>query len=385
MPDVREVFEKATKEFRLAPGAIERQHRNQRRRTVRRKVGGFVLAAVVIVGLVAAAANIASRHDRPTPLNHHTHHPSPSPSPSPIDAGSGVTGVPQRGVVVSLDAGKETVIPLLPPDAYGLSLSPDGTTIAFVTNHTGTLSSSRIATIGIDGTGLHVITDTPSTALMPDWSPDGSRIAFQADGDNGSVDIYTMNADGTDVQVVVSSPADDQEPQWSPDGSLLAYSSGGSGPTNDSEEIYTVAPSGGRPTRLTHNGVADFQPAWSPDGTQLAFVRESQGGGKQPFSHLWLMNADGTNQHRVTRTDAEGPQWSPDGTRIAAVSFTGRFREVQMDGGVNQEPVMRVEVVDVVTGASTPVGSVRVATFRNRPQWLPSGHALVVSRLGSSR
>jgi Tol biopolymer transport system component len=54
----------------------------------------------------------------------------------------------------------------------------------------------------------------------PDWSPDGSQIAFAA-GDPG--DIRVMDADGTDQRTVVAGPTDDFGTSWSPDGSAIAF------------------------------------------------------------------------------------------------------------------------------------------------------------------
>src|SRR4051812_18519496 len=53
-------------------------------------------------------------------------------------------------------------------------------------------------------------------------------------------------------------------------------------------EIYTVDPDDTDLTRLTFSG--GRQPAWSPEGTKIAFVRAG---------NLWLMNADGSNQHSL--------------------------------------------------------------------------------------
>ena len=49
----------------------------------------------------------------------------------------------------------------------------------------------------------------------PDWSPDGTRIAFASDRD-GDYDIYTMDADGSDVAQVTNLPGDEEFPDWQP-------------------------------------------------------------------------------------------------------------------------------------------------------------------------
>ncbi len=76
-------------------------------------------------------------------------------------------------------------------------------------------------------------------------------------------------------------------------------------------DIY-VRLSGGRNVKLTHNRVADYDAVWSPDGTRFVFVRAVGTG-----SALFVMDADGTDLVRLTRTAAHvsdhNPTWSPDG------------------------------------------------------------------------
>src|SRR5689334_13658830 len=65
--------------------------------------------------------------------------------------------------------------------------------IVFVSNPQG---DSQIYSIAPDGTWLTRLTSTPGTYMDPEWSPDGSRIAFLAERD-GQRDLYVMNADGS--------------------------------------------------------------------------------------------------------------------------------------------------------------------------------------------
>jgi TolB protein len=74
--------------------------------------------------------------------------------------------------------------------------------------------------------------------LSPSWSPNGERIAFSSNRDDGNFDIYIMNADGSGQTRLTDDPADDLSPSWSPDGEKIAFSSfRDSTEESDNEEI----------------------------------------------------------------------------------------------------------------------------------------------------
>jgi Ca2+-binding RTX toxin-like protein len=79
-------------------------------------------------------------------------------------------------------------------------------------------------------------------------------------------------------------------------------------------EIFTVNPDGSGTAMLTANSVVDTAPAWDADGRRIAFVREAAG-----LREIWVMNADGTGQTRLTsgETDAT-PAFFPDGRIVFA-------------------------------------------------------------------
>src|SRR5205814_9520420 len=85
-------------------------------------------------------------------------------------------------------------------------------------------------------------------------------------------------------------------------------------------EIYVMNADGSGQRRLTRNPAKDVSPAWSPDGRRIAFARDR--GSTKPSSDIYVMNADGSRLRRLTRSPANdvSPAWSPNGRKIVFVS-----------------------------------------------------------------
>ena len=92
-------------------------------------------------------------------------------------------------------------------------------------------NGNEIFSIRADGSDEQQLTFDPPdhTSLFSDWSPDGSRIAFDSDrfnnGTDDIVDIFTMKADGSDMIQLTSHAGFNGEPEYSPDGMRIAFES----------------------------------------------------------------------------------------------------------------------------------------------------------------
>jgi Tol biopolymer transport system component len=207
-------------------------------------------------------------------------------------------------------------------------------------------------------------TSTPAGTTFqidPEFSPDGSRIAF-ASARSGSLDVYVMDADGSDTRRLTTTPGNQSQPTWSQDGSRIAFQS-----DQDGDHIYVMGSDGKGARRVTNDPAPEIEPAWSPDGRWIAYSRRLPG---TEIRELWLVRPDGTGRRRLTgRVQAAyGPAWSPDGSTIAFASKqeTGRF-EIYAIGSDGK--------------------GLRRVTFSNEdafePAWSPDGKTLAFSRDGS--
>lgn len=199
--------------------------------------------------------------------------------------------------------------------------SPDGRRFVAVT----TPDRSLVVMNG-DGSGRRTLAQNAEWAS---WSPTGNQVTF------GSLTIprgtHVINVDGTGDRLVVEGGG---QPVWSPDGAKIAYTKRVSGIANN--DIWSINVDGSGETRLTTDRASDSRPDWSPDGRKIVFSSyRDVTSPLAPFTtELYVMNADGSAQTRLTNSPGEddAPVWSPDGSKIAfSTDRDGRYQVYVMN------------------------------------------------------
>ena len=228
--------------------------------------------------------------------------------------------------------------------AYGnASWSPTGDGI-IIDSRPLSSTTTRISEMAADGGAQHPLL-TLAGGFEPTFSPDRSQIAYAAD--SGGITIAA--ADGTRPRQLTSTldatKSSDSEPRFSPDGSRLVFSrsiNDPSGHVGDTSEVWMVNADGTDLHRLT--GLSQsYSARWSPDGSHLLFTSSPPVTGSASSDvGLWTIDADGTGLTRVIpytggRGRDHDADWSPDGSRIAYTHFepdTGvrSLRVVNADG-----------------------------------------------------
>jgi Tol biopolymer transport system component len=196
----------------------------------------------------------------------------------------------------------------IPTDARSLRPSPDGKRIVFVR---GTGQHSKLSVATIEGGDVRDLTDGSKAVLNPDWSPDGSRVAFTLVDSAGVLadttatgSVMTVNADGTGLQRVGTLSASDGVPiwpSWSPNGRSIVVQSGNymrPKMEDKTADLWLVDVASGRVTKLAPHPERSYlneAPAWFPDGSRIAFQSNRTG-----TLQVWTMKPDGTDARQLT-------------------------------------------------------------------------------------
>ena len=216
------------------------------------------------------------------------------------------------------------------------ALSADGTQIAYVTRLGGPSHGTSIAVAALDGTGVRRLTHSEQYNTHPEWSPDGTKIAFIADSMLSVVDV----SKATQTRVLaLSVNAVNAAPKWSPAGGHIAFVAVQDKPVHH-YAVYKVRSDGSELTRL---GSTVSVPSWSPDGKRIAFLMPEDGGevslytlgsAGEDLQKVWSLGQARVFQvWSLVQTDSwfDVFSWSPDGSAILFASSAGEVVVVSLD------------------------------------------------------
>lgn len=204
--------------------------------------------------------------------------------------------------------------------------SPDGFYISF--DNYETKNIQIMSPYG--GTPVHIIpVKIPGERKRQTcWSPDSKGIAFYADGDIYTLDLYSgmfnkiyhndeseawpfcwssdslgllivlknkissdgdiwsISSNGSSPQQLTDFQGNETHPDLSPDGSMIVFTSNLSG----NMEIWIMSVSSKVKLQLTHDASRDMNPRWSPNGDKIVFASERSGN-----RDIWIMELDMSN------------------------------------------------------------------------------------------
>jgi TolB protein len=195
----------------------------------------------------------------------------------------------------------------------------------------------QIFTAKPDGTDLKQLTNAHGYNAESTITRDGKHIVFTSTR-NGDLDIYTMNADGSNVKQLTHELGYDGGPFWSYDGKKIVYRA--QHPKTSEEiadykdllskglirpgnlEIWVMNADGSNKHQVTRNGAANFGPYWHPDGKRIVFASNVADPKNGRDFDLYIINEDGSGLERITYApDFDAfPMFTSDGKRLVWAS-----------------------------------------------------------------
>jgi len=221
--------------------------------------------------------------------------------------------VTQLGVGQFYNLTHGSVRELVNPWARTLGFSPDGTLVTFWTRRSDASGGSAVGVWAVP-----VLGGQPRPylegAVEPDWSADGSRLAYHTPGPGDPLYVRD-SAQGAEPRQIFSAPAGLHSHflTWSPEQAFIYFVQGS---VPDRLDVWRIRPTGGQPERLTSHDSLVSHPVFLDSRTLLYLATDPDGSGP------WIYGLD--VERRVSRRASIGPDRytslaaSADGRRVVA-------------------------------------------------------------------
>jgi len=278
--------------------------------------------------------SLAFLSSRPDSTSAPTASPNPTAGPTPPAAAGAMSEQPGNQVyLLSMNGGEAKRITNLKNGVSLFRWSPDGTRLLVVSrkgptdsrtgeskdrrdvrhyknssykfNDTGWFDDRRSHLWVVDvktGSARQITDGNDWNDSDPQWSPDGTRIAFVSNrtgkeyDENRNTDIWVINVDGSSSLTKISDHDEaDNQPRWSPDGKWIAFT--GELHDRDHPKIWLAPSAGGAPSVLAANGL-DLIPGgleWSDAGKSIYFETGVKG-----ENHLFRVGVGNKSVTQVT-------------------------------------------------------------------------------------
>ena len=207
--------------------------------------------------------------------------------------------------------------------------------------------------------------------------------------------LWIVPTDGSrPPRQITFSERGESQPQWSPDGSAIAFLSARGAAAGDEQprpEIHVLRLDGGEAEKITDakEGVTGF--SWSPDAKRIAFLsvdsltKTTEAARKRKddpqvyeadfrLSHVWVVDVGTKKEHELVHTTDftvhGAPNWSPDSRRFAYVTAPSTLLRDERRNAF---------IVDATTGQAERIDG--GAPVQGTPVWSPDGRTLAFETL----
>ena len=249
------------------------------------------------------------------------------------------------------------------------AFSADRKEIAFV-------SGGDIWTVPASGGTAALLVSHPATESRPNFSPDGKSLAFVSNR-TGNGDIYVLNLETNDLTRITFDDSSDNLDTWSRDGKWLYFSSS-SRDIAGMSDIFRVAITGGTPMQISSDRyTSEFFAAPSPDGNSIAFSARGFGNsqwwrnGRSHIdeSEIWLKT--GENYEQITTRGAKQlwTMWSADSSKLFYVSDRNGTQNIYAKPLRGQEKALTNFTSGRVLWANISLDAKQIVFERNFKIW----------------
>ncbi|MEW5748214.1 MAG: S9 family peptidase [Candidatus Thermoplasmatota archaeon] len=246
--------------------------------------------------------------------------------------------------------------------------SPCGTKVAYHADFEGN-EDHDIFVVSAEGGRPRRVTKDAADNQGPRFSPDGQTVAFISNRDGDIENLFVSDIGGRRVRKLSREELPVRTLDWSPDGSRIAYGTG----IGDEDYISVADVAKGKARRVLHKRGVEYgievgwggaASPWSPDGRRLLFTSN-----ENDASDVGALDmATGRSRWLVrSKNEKHSPQWSPDGRKLAYLEI--------------EDPCVLLKVKE---GRATKVVSPREG-FTRSARWLPDGSGLVMVNGSSVR
>lgn len=254
----------------------------------------------------------------------------------------------------------------------GLSLAPVGSLMVYSEKRTPS-ASYAVYRMALDDMEPHQLT-FPSGNVVgdmdPEFSPDGTLVAFIRIVGEGTPDVFVVPVAGGSPQQLTFDKSYINGISWSADGGRIIFSSRRGG----APALWEIPLAGGEPERLPLGGASADQPSVSRKGARLAY--------KQGQIHPNLWQIDLSDRHRpkppaqflLSSAHNNAPQFSPDGKTLAFASQRSGYMEIWTCEFVDCAQPQQLTFLKATSGTPRWSPDGRQIAFDARP----SGHSQIM-------